>query len=108
MPTAVPNPYISIAEAEIRGLLDSIFQAHHDKDAEAIAAPYAAIFDLPPPLTHPGVSVECKEPWLDSWETPIDPEFCNLKITISGDHAFDHGILCMQGTKRGAGHPVDF
>jgi ketosteroid isomerase-like protein len=108
MPTTVQNPYISIAEAEIRSLLDSIFQAHHDKDAEAIAAPYApnaAIFDLPPPLAHPGVTVERKEPWLDSWETPIDLEFRNLKITISCDHAFGHGFLGMQGTKRGPDIP---
>lgn len=111
MSTAVLNTHVSIAEAEIRDLLDSIFQAHQDKDAVAIAAPYApdaTIFDLSPPLAHPGVTVERKQPWLDSWETPIDLEFRNLRITVSGEYAFGHGFLRMQGTKAGAGRPVDF
>ncbi|HUA92615.1 MAG TPA: nuclear transport factor 2 family protein [Terracidiphilus sp.] len=111
MPTVVHNTHVSIAEAEIRELLDSIFQAHHDKTAAAIAAPYApnaAIFDLSPPLAHPGVTLERMQPWLDSWETPIDLEFRNLRITVDGEHAYGHGFLRMLGTKKGADHPVDF
>ncbi|MGA7340180.1 MAG: nuclear transport factor 2 family protein [Terracidiphilus sp.] len=110
MSTAVQSAPVSIAEAEIRALIDSIHQAHHDKNAAAIAAPYApdaAIFDLSPPLAHPGVTVERKQPWLDTWETPLELEIRNLKITVSGDTAFGHGFLRMSGTKAG-GPEIDF
>lgn len=40
MPTKVESPCTSIAEAEIRDLLDSIFQGHHEKNAADLAAPY--------------------------------------------------------------------
>jgi ketosteroid isomerase-like protein len=111
MTTAAQAAPISIAEAEIRDLIDSLFEAHHQKNAAAIAAPYspdAAIFDLSPPLAHPGVTVERKQPWLDSWETPIDLEFRSLKITVSGNHAFGHGFLRMSGTPKAAGRHIDF
>lgn len=111
MPNVVQSSSVSIAEAEIRALLDLIDEAHHNKDAAAIAAPYATdavIFDLSPPLAHPGVKVERKQPWLDSWETPIELEPHNVKITVSGDHAFGYGFLRMSGTPKSAGRHVDF
>jgi ketosteroid isomerase-like protein len=111
MSTAVQSMHTSIAEAEIRALLDSIQEAHHAKDAAAIAAPYAAnavIFDLSPPLAHAGVNIERKQPWLDSWTTPIELESRGLKITVSGDTAFGHGLLRMRGTKKFADRPIDF
>jgi ketosteroid isomerase-like protein len=111
MSTTMPSTHISIAEAEIRALIDSIHEAHHQKDAAAIAEPYAwdaVIFDLSPPLAHPGVTVERKQPWLDSWDTPIELESRDLKVTVSGDSAFGYGFLRMSGTPRMAGRPVDF
>ncbi|HEY1647437.1 MAG TPA: nuclear transport factor 2 family protein [Terracidiphilus sp.] len=111
MSTAVQSTHMSIAEAEIWALLDFVQEAHHAKDAAAIAEPYAAdavIFDLSPPLAHPGVSIERKQPWLDSWDTPIELESRDLKITVSGDAAFGHGLLRMRGTKKFADRPVDF
>jgi ketosteroid isomerase-like protein len=111
MPSDRESSRVSIAEAEIRALLNAIHEAHHSKDAAAIAAPYipdAVIFDLSPPLAHPGVKVERKQPWLDSWETPIELESRNLKITVSGDHAFGYGFLRMSGTPKAAGRQVDF
>jgi ketosteroid isomerase-like protein len=111
MATATFDRSLSIAEAEIRALIDSIHEAHHEKDAAAIAEPYASdavIFDLSPPLAHPGVSIERKQPWLDSWETPIELESRDLNLTVNGDYAFGHGFLRMRGTKKFADRPVDF
>jgi ketosteroid isomerase-like protein len=111
MSTVLQTAPMSIAEAEIRALIDSIHEAHYEKDAAALAEPYASdavIFDLSPPLAHPGVTIERKQPWLDSWDTPIELESRDLKITVSGDHAFGHGFLRMQGAKKGADRPVDF
>jgi ketosteroid isomerase-like protein len=99
------------AESEIIELLDTLRQAHHDKNGAAIAAlyaPNAAVFDLSPPLAHPGVSAKPKQAWLDSWETGISLDFHQLKITVSGDHAFAHGFQRMRGTKKGAEGAVDF
>jgi ketosteroid isomerase-like protein len=111
MTSATLDPSVSIAEAEIRALIDSIHQAHHEKNAAAIAAPYAAeaaIFDLSPPLAHPGVTAERKQAWLDTWDTPIELESRDLKITVSGNYAFGYGFLRMSGTPRAAGRPISF
>ncbi len=53
----------STDEAEILALGNALHIAHANKDAEGIAAPYAphaVIYDLEPPLSHDGVSVERK------------------------------------------------
>ena len=58
-------------ETEILALLSSLRQAHHDKDAAAIAAAYdkdAFVCDLSPPLSHHGIDVKAKQVWLDGWE----------------------------------------
>jgi ketosteroid isomerase-like protein len=110
MSTATVNQP-AITEAEILALIDSLHQAHHDKNAAGIAAPYspdAAIFDLSPPLSHPGVAVERKQVWLDTWETGIDLESRDLKITVCGDRAFAWGYLHMSGTPKAAGRAVSF
>jgi ketosteroid isomerase-like protein len=111
MSTATLNAPVSTDQAEILALIDSLHQAHHNKDAAGIAAPYApnaAIFDLSPPLLHAGVTIERKQPWLDTWDGPIDLESRDLHITVSGDHAFGHGFLRMAGTPKSAGRGVDF
>jgi ketosteroid isomerase-like protein len=98
-------------EADILALLDALRKAHHDKNAAAIAAPFAAnaaVFDLSPPLVHHGVDAGEKQAWLDTWETPIELESRDLKITISGDSAFCHGFLKMTGTPKSAGRQVSF
>jgi len=98
-------------EISIRGIVDSIHRAHHEKKAAAITAPYeenAAIFNLAPPLTHVGVDVQEKQNWLDSWSTPIELEARDVEITISGDMAIWHGFLRMRGTKKGEEGDVDF
>ncbi|MGA8743073.1 MAG: nuclear transport factor 2 family protein [Terracidiphilus sp.] len=98
-------------EVEIRAIVDSIHKAHHDKNANAIAAPYlanAAVFNLAPPLTHTGVNLEEKQRWLDSWSTPIELEARDAQIRISGDLAIWHGFLRLTGTKKGPEGKVDF
>lgn len=104
MSTVTLQAPASTDEAEILALLSSLHKAHHNKDAAAIAspfAPHAAIFDLEPPLSHDGISVERKERWLATWETPIEIEPRDLKIAVNGDLAIGWGYLKMTGTKLG-------
>ena len=101
MTTAPLRKATSRDEDEILALLDALRQAHHDKDAAAIAAAYtddAIICDLAPPLYHRGVDVKEKQAWLDSWEGPIDLEPRDFSLTISGDIAYTQGYLRMSGT----------
>jgi len=98
-------------EVQILDLIHSLHQAHHDRNASGIAAPYAphaAIYDLEPPLSHDGISVARKEAWLATWSSRVDLEPANFKLTIDGDHAFGHGFLRLSGTKKGVDHPVSF
>lgn len=107
MSTATLHAPASTDEVEILALLSAFHHAHHDKNAAAIAAPFAphaAIYDLEPPLAHDGISVERKERWLATWETPIEIEPHDFKLTVSGDHAIGWGYLKMTGTKHGGPH----
>jgi len=111
MPTQSLRAPASTDEAAILALISSLHQAHHDKHAEGIAAPYAphaVIFDLEPPLSHDGISVERKRQWLLTWESSIGLEPRNFELTIDGDHAFGHGYLRLSGQKKGVDHPVSF
>jgi ketosteroid isomerase-like protein len=98
-------------KADILDLIESLHQAHHNKDAAAIAAPYtpdAAIYDLSPPLSHHGMDLAEKQAWLDTWEGPIELEPRDLQITVSGDSAFCYGFYRMSGTKKGTGRAIGF
>jgi ketosteroid isomerase-like protein len=98
-------------EADILALLNTLHQAHYDKDGAAIAAVYAsdaAVFNLAPPLTHCGVDPAAKQAWLDLWQTPIRLETRDLKITVSGNFSFCHCFLRMSGTKKGPEGTVSF
>src|SRR5258708_11645852 len=93
-------------EAAVRAVIESVHQAHHNKDAAGIFAGYtrdAAIFDLAPPLSHRGVDLQKKKAWLDSWDGPIDLETRDLNVTVSGDSAFCHGFRRMSGNPKAAG-----
>lgn len=97
--------------AEIQTILDSLFKAHQEKNAAAIAAPYAAnarLFTLSPPLEQRGISVEEQQAWLDTWEGPIDLRSSDMEITVSGDFAFGHGFVQMSGTPKSAGRHMSF
>lgn len=111
MPTATIQHPVSQEEARIRDLIAGIHRAHHDKDAAAIAAPYApdaTIFNLAPPLSHFGVNVQVEQAWLDSWEGPIECESRDLRITVNGEFAFGHGYYRLAGTPKAAGRPISF
>jgi ketosteroid isomerase-like protein len=101
----------STDEAEILALGGALHKAHLNKDPEGIAAPYAphaVIYDLEPPLSHDGISVERKRKWLETWESPIELIAQDFKVVVSGDDAYGHGYLRMSGTKKGVDHPVSF
>ena len=107
-PTSAPA---STDEAEILALCSALHKAHLEKSPEGIAAPYAphaVIYDLEPPLSHDGISVERKGKWLETWDTPIELIAQDFKVTISGDHAWGHGYLRMSGTPKAAGRPISF
>jgi ketosteroid isomerase-like protein len=98
-------------EPDIRALIESFNQAHRDKDAAAIVAPYtpdAAVFDLAPPLAHRGVDLRQKQAWLDTWDGPIGRESRDFSITVTGDFAFCHGYYRLSGTPKAAGRSISF
>ena len=95
----------------IRAVIEAIHQAHHDKDAAAIAAPYAphaAIFDLSPPLAHDGVDPQHKAAWLATWDGPIERRSRDFEIMVGGDLAVCHGYFQLSGTPKAAGKPISF
>lgn len=111
MSTTELNVPASTDEAEIFALGGALHVAHANKDAEAIAAPYAphaVIYDLEPPLAHDGISVERKRKWLATWDSPVDLAAENFKVVVSGDHAYGYGYLRMAGKKKGVDHPISF
>ncbi|MGO8932218.1 MAG: YybH family protein [Terracidiphilus sp.] len=111
MPTGTLNAPFTIDKARIIELIAALHRAHHDKNPEAIAAPFAphaVIYDLEPPLAHDGISIERKRNWLATWASPIGLEMRDFKLTIDGDHAFGHGYLRMAGQKKGVERPISF
>ena len=111
MSTASPALRTTRDEDAILALLTSLRQAHHDKDAAAIANCYAAdavICDLSPPLAHHGVDVAEKQAWLDSWDGPIDLEPRDGRLTIDGNTAVMQGYTRMSGRPKAAGRPISF
>jgi ketosteroid isomerase-like protein len=98
-------------EAAVLAVIETIRQAHLDKDAATFAAQFARdtdVYNLAPPLVHHGIDLDEKRAWFDSWATPVEIESRDFKVTVSGDFAFCHGFLHMSGTKKGADRPVNF
>ena len=112
MTGAAPTTQTMRDKAEILELLASLRQAHHDKDAAAIAACYmpdAVLSDLSPPLHHHGIDVTAKQSWLDSWDGPIELETPPGTLAIDGDLAVHYGCTRMSGKPEAAGgRTVDF
>jgi ketosteroid isomerase-like protein len=111
MSTAALKSQASRDEANIRALVETINEAHRNKDAAAIVAPYAqdaVVCDLAPPLCHRGMDLPAKQAWLDTWEGPIERESRDFNITVSGDYAFCHGFYRLGGTPKAAGRPISF
>jgi ketosteroid isomerase-like protein len=112
MTRAAPTTQTMRDKAEILELLASLRQAHHDKDAPAIAACYrpdAVVADLSPPLYHHGIDVTAKQAWLDSWDGPIELETPPGTLAIDGDLAVHYGHTRMAGKPEAAGgRIIDF
>ena len=112
MTSAAPTMQSTRDKGEILELLASLRQAHHDKDAAAIAACYApgaVVSDLAPPLYHHGIDVTAKQSWLDSWDGPIELETPPGTLAIHGDLAVHYGCTRMSGKPEAAGgRAVDF
>jgi len=105
------SPSASTDDAEILAVVAALHKAHLDKSPEGIAAPFAphaVIFDLEPPLSHDGISVERKRKWLEGWDTPLELIAQDFKVTVSGDHAYGYGYLRLSGTPKAAGRPISF
>lgn len=100
----------SRAEAEVRALVAAVQQAHRDKDAAAIRAPYAAeavTFDLAPPLRSAmDGDPEALQAWLDTWDGPIELQDRDLKVEVAGDLAFAHGFSRLSGQQAASGERV--
>ena len=63
MASATLNVRPTTDEATILALIEDRHRAHHNKDAAAIAAPYASdviSYDLAPPLAHHGINLKEK------------------------------------------------
>lgn len=98
-------------KADVLELIARMARARYEKNASAIAAPYAqgaAIFNLAPPLVHHGIDLKETQAWLDTWAGPITIEPRDFMVTVSGDMAFAQGYMRMQGRKKGADHDVNF
>jgi ketosteroid isomerase-like protein len=111
MSSAAQKSQISEDEADILALVEFINEAHHDKDAAAIVAPYAdnaIVCDLAPPLVHQGMDLQVKQAWLDTWDGPIERESRDFKFTVSGDFAFGHGYFRLGGSPKSAGRRISF
>jgi ketosteroid isomerase-like protein len=97
-------------DADIRALIETVDQAHYDKNSAAIFAQYArnaVVFDLAPPL----LSALASDPeelrtWLDTWEGPLQRDSRDFSITVSGDIAFCHGFFRLRGTPKGEHQPT--
>ena len=111
MSTAVMQDQAAKEKVEILAVIDGMKRARHDKNVHHVAAPYtadAAIFNLAPPLVHRGIDIAETQEWLDTWDGPIEITPQDFEVSVSGDIAFCHGYMRMDGTKKGADQPVSF
>lgn len=93
-------------ESEIRALIDDWSQALSKKDVDAILKHYAedvVAFDVPPPLQLNGRDAIRRniENWLKMFEGPINVEFKNQNITISGELAVLHQLARISDKNKG-------
>jgi ketosteroid isomerase-like protein len=111
MSTAVMHDQAAKEKANILAVIEGMKKARHDKNVQHLAAPYtadAAIFNLAPPLLHRGIDIAETQAWLDSWEGPIEITSQDFEVRVSGDLAFCHGYMRMDGLKKGAEHQISF
>ena len=87
---------------EILDLCQRLGQAHHDKNAGAIAACYATdamIYSLAPPLGERGMDRDDIAAWLATWEGPIRIDVQDMDLAVTGGLAYAAALNRMRGTK---------
>lgn len=90
-------------EAAIRELIGSFVRAIRAKDLDGVMsvfAPEVVSFDLGPPLQHGG-GESFRKRWqelFEAYESPIDYEVRDLRVTIGDDVAFSHSLNRVGGT----------
>jgi ketosteroid isomerase-like protein len=109
MPTEVST---TLAEAQIRQLIDEYVNAVKNRDLEAITAPYAndvVFFDAIPPLKYTGVAAYRKN-WndcFDMMEGTIGYEVSDLNINANDELGFAHSVNRLSGTVKKDGKKMD-
>jgi uncharacterized protein (TIGR02246 family) len=86
--------------AEIDALFQQLAKAHADRDADAIVAAYApdaVIYELAPPLGRRGIKRDSVAAWLAGWDGPIQIEWRDVDLTVSGEVAFASSLSRMRG-----------
>jgi ketosteroid isomerase-like protein len=95
----------TIAQNQIRALLNDRAAAITARDARAAVAHYApevVSFSLAPPLRYAGDVVRDPaglEGWFQTWDGPIGYDIGEPVIEAGDDIAFCHGLTHMTGTK---------
>ena len=87
---------------DVIALCRQLGRAHHDKDADAIAACYApdaVIYSLAPPLAERGLDRDGIAAWLATWDGPIRVDAQDSVLDVAGDLACVSGLNRMRGTK---------
>lgn len=90
------------ARDDIITLCQRLARAHHDKDADAIIACYAAdarICSLAPPLASRGLRRDEVATWLATWDGPITLDAVDVELVVDGDIAWTAALNRMRGTK---------
>ncbi|MCE6997507.1 nuclear transport factor 2 family protein [Saccharothrix sp. S26] len=96
---------------DIRELLERRAAALRAGDAERLVADYlpdVVAFTLAPPLAHTAPEVldpEAKRAWLASFDSAVDFEVRDLRISVDGDLAFCHSLNRMSAVPRGRQEP---
>ncbi len=93
---------MTVDHDEIIALCQRLGQAHHDKDADAIAdcyVPDAMICGLAPPLSERGVNRDDLAAWLSTWAGPIRIDAQDTGLAVAGDVAYTFALNRMRGSK---------
>ncbi len=92
-------------EAQIRALLDRWAKAFHDRDVAGVMSMYPrtgdlVAFDIVPPLRYVGYEAYKKdyETFLAGYKGPVEVEYRDLKIEVSGTLGFAYGLERLSGT----------
>jgi ketosteroid isomerase-like protein len=107
------EPSRSADEAAVHAVIEAIARAVRAKDVEAMLAHCASdlvTFDLVPPIRHEGADA-IRRLWsksLAGFEPPLDYDFQQLHIEVSGDMAFARCLNRFGGTRSDGAQVVNW